>query len=394
MMRRMNSVPRPKNRRPFFNFKPITEYFRNLPVKSGPRRAQRLPVKIPALYCAESRGSGSDHYHECLIEDVSKKGLGIEIRDVYPADRRRFIRKMHKIFLKVDLPYKKNPVEVTGLIRWFNSPDPDANPATFSLGIEYKGLGLNTRIDILQMGLQQVRLRNVINAFILALGLLVLGSLSWGLYWNQMESKIQKKLIVAEKTNTELKNEIRRAALDVIRLEDNIEKKKEEIQARDHEISDREQKLAERSHEMVQLDMKLWDRSKEVTHLDNLLATRQAAIAQLSNEIEKKSEYLNVVHGMVDEIGEEFDLSTSARMVFLDNRYTQAKDELVKGNPEKAVKLFKALMDKYPDSIACTRLLYISLWQSGRKDEAEDFLNRYLQKMKKTMIRNRDQKKT
>jgi len=36
---------------------------------------------------------------------------------------------------------------------------------------------------------------------------------------------------------------------------------------------------------------------------------------------------------MVDEMGEEFDLSSSARMVFLDNRYSQAKSELDNGTP-------------------------------------------------------------
>ena len=121
----------------------------------------------------------------------------------------------------------------------------------------------------------------------------------------------------------------------------------------------------------------------------SVISQRSREIDDLSKLLDQKTAFLKSVQEMLGEIGEEWNMGTSERLIILDQSYAEGRDSLLAKDYPKACAAFRSVVKRYPDSLLGYRLLYRSLVLAGEKFEAEQVFTQYMKQTRKILDRTR-----
>jgi TolA-binding protein len=366
------------------------EYFRTDTDPKNKRRALRLPARIPLLY---SLSGQNGQFHECLATDVSRDGICVELRDIYPKIRKTRLSRDKRLFLKLLLPEHDKNINIAARIRWIYPEDPRL-PGILKVGCEFDGLETEARIEILHYGLKLVRRKQITKAASILFAAAFLFSIVW--LWAATAAEKQAKTMLKE-------SEIRRLALLTEKeyLGKNIENMKRILAGNfktlagqrasllvlNRKIKDQADILDQRDSVIRNQDLRILEADRLISDKSSVITQRTREIDRLTGTLEQKTAFLKTVQDMMDEAGAEWDINQDARMVFLDDNYSEGRQAMQKKDYPGAVRLFRTLVRKYPDSLFGYKLLYRSLSLAGEYGEAEKVFTAFMSKTRKVLDR-------
>jgi TolA-binding protein len=370
--------------------KPFVEYFRTDSDPKNKRRTLRLPARIPLLY-SFTRQTGQ--FHQCLATDVSRDGLCVELSDIYPKTRKTHLLKDKRIFFKIDLPEHGRSIDITSRIRWI-FPEDHHLPATYKVGCEFDGFSTENRIEILHYGLRLVRRRQFFQfaatvfaaAFLISIVWLGIATTSEKQTKTMLkDSEFRRLALLSEKEN--LGKDIEELKQDLVRNYRNLANQRAALLSFDKRIKNQAVVLKQRDDALKEQAKRIEEDDRVIMEKMSVISQRAREIGDLTKLLGQKTAFLKTVQEMMDEAGEEWDINQDARMVFLDNNYTEGRMAIQGKDYPAAVRLFRILVRKYPNSLFGYKLLYRSLILAGESGEAEKVFTSFMAKTKKVLDR-------
>jgi tetratricopeptide (TPR) repeat protein len=365
-----------------FGIKKLSTYLKDLPSDTGPRRNMRLPVKLPMLYSFAVKDR-KEKLRECLVTNISRDGIAVELKDVYPAAVRRSIKKNNRVLLKLELPGRKKPLDLTGGICWFKSPNPRRVPAVYDIGLRFEDTSLDDKVDILEYGLFLVRRKQLLTAGLVLAGIFFLGMMVWVVESQFTESRIKKNLIMTQLKNEALRSQNKKAQKLIDELQKLVDRKLQKIEQLDTVLSEQTSELESKKTEIRQQRDAIGEQNSAIDLKNRTISQLDGAINELTSSIKKREAYLETVQKIIDEIGEASDMTSTSRIVILDNNYFLGREAFKKKKYEEAAAYYRVLTQKYPDSSLALRLLFRAYSFSGQKDQAEILFAKYMKKVRK-----------
>jgi len=353
----------------------IIHYLREYTEAHDSRRFVRLPVKIPILYKLPHHHA----FHECSITDVSREGIGIIITDLPPGQKDKPLEKYTEIKFKIFLLPEKRWLEFQGEVRWIRQ-DPKNIPFSYFVGIRYKNLDFNSKIEILRMGLKLVtkRLFTRLGIVFLCFSLLVVSI--FAIETDKVAKKTKQELIISETKREELKKDILKLTEEYNQISTQLSNIRNEIARKQNLLVEKEKFLAKQNSYISNLKLEIQDKIKQSEKIT-------LELEEIKKEAAEKSDFLKGLQLMIDEIISEWNLSSSSdnlHLVVLDERYEKVKSLLKDKKTEEAILILKDLQKKYPDSILLYRLFYRTLKNAGKNKEAEELYNSFSVRQKKS----------
>jgi hypothetical protein len=371
-----------------FKPRPLIEYFRTSLGPGNKRRSLRLPLKAPLLY---SFVNEHDQFHECLMTDVSRDGICIDLKDLHPNLRKKYLVKDNRIYFKLELPIRRTAAEsaatggpdddrtviaMTARIRWTFTPDPD-RPEALKAGCEFEGLRMEDRIEIVHYGVRQLRRKRFLQASLAVFAASFLLTIIWLGIATTSEKQALLMLKDSEVDRLSLLAEKENLAQDIEGLRKQLARKRQ-IPANRGTTASPDPRLRDQSLALKRCDQELKEQEKRIAEADraimgkiDVIAQRAKRIDDLTKLLDQKTLLLRSAGEMLGEIGQEWDMGKNEGMIILDQAYADGRKALLGRDYPAASRAFRAVSVKYPDSLLGYRLLYRSLFLAGEKSEAD-----------------------
>jgi hypothetical protein len=246
------------------------------------------------------------------------------------------------------------------------------------VGLEYQNLPIADRVDILAYGIGLVRKKQLSAALLVLLPVVLAVSLVWGLSSAFSQQRLRGELELSEAASGRLKSEIDRyrGVLDgmksaLARNYDSIDEQNRVLEQQKRLIAGKNSLLREQTDRLDRDRRTLEDRERRMRELDDL--------------IRKKTDFLNTLEYMVDEIGEEFHMDTSERLVILDGKFAEGQAAMKANDFAAAAAAYKILTVRYPGSLLGLRLLFRAYFLAGDEIRAEDAFQEYVRRSRKVL---------
>lgn len=354
----------------------VTPYLKQYVDPKGLRRNLRLPVRIPVLYCIRS---GKCDFREALSVDLSSTGIQIELLDP-PKNIHKYLHKTgNKVYLKVDVPGGRYLEKIEGTVRWHRTLQV-SHPERHLVGIQFQEISLDGKIELVTYALKKTFMRRM---RLIGLGLVALfmlaGALTALVAYQQI-GYFEKTLVYSQNSRVKLEKEINSLASERNRMRKQLMANEAKLQGR---LSQMSELILQKERELSSKEKRLQEAREQSGKKEMELANREEAIQLAKSEIRQKEEELKKLReqrALAEEQGlEEFtfpdidrqDVVTYEKEIAADPLLKAALQEMSKKRYRNAEQYYRKLAEKYPDSLAATRLLFQSLKKQGRQDEAD-----------------------
>lgn len=325
-------------------FKQLEDYLKRHINIDDARRYLRLPSKIPVLYAFSDKEKKKDmEFRQCHTTNISQGGLAIEVIDAPILIQKKLLRFNKDIFLKIDIPKKEQLIEFTGKIQWYDILQKQM-PNRYLIGIKFNNINPDNKIDILSYSLKLIRKKKIARFVVISLCLCVILTGVWAIRANLSKKEVKEKLIVSEDAQRKLRKEVA--------------------------------KLIYRREEL----------ERELKKNNNKIIRQNKLLKQLKKIIGERSLYLNNSKLLLQDIYKEWNIDSASSFIVFDKLYQDGRKALKEKEYNKAIKLLKELITKYPDSLLGYRILINAYHQSGQIDQENKVFEEYTKKLKKQII--------
>jgi TolA-binding protein len=311
--------------------------------------------------------------------DLSSSGIQLELLDP-PKNVRQYLKKIgHKVFLKVDVPGGKYLERIVGTVRWYRTLQ-TSHPERDLVGIQFQDIGLDGKIELLTYALKKAFMRQMrLVGLGIAAVFMLAGSIA-ALAAYQQIGYFEKTLIHSQNTRMKLEREIDALAAERNRMKKQLTANEMKLQQR---LSEMRALILQREAELSNTEKRLQEVMEQAGKKEMELADREALIQREKREIAQKEEELKKLReqrALAEEQGlEEFtfpdiggqDIITYEKEIAQDPLSKAALREMSKKRYRNAEQYYRRLAEKYPDSLAATRLLFQVLKKQGKQEEAD-----------------------
>ncbi|GEM_PF-4831432 len=346
----------------------VIPYLRQYTDSKGARRNKRMPVRIPVLYCFQKR---KEDFRESFSVDLSASGIQIELIDPVETIHEKFVQRGSPVRLKIDVPGGRYLEEIAGVVRWHKVLHA-SKPSRYLVGIRFNRISLDQKIELVSYALRQVfmrRMKVVGIAFMAAV--LIFGSIS-ALSIYMQKKEMRKDLVYSEVLRQNLEKEINRLA---------NERKQMKRQLLITEVK-LKNKLSKMTNILSQKERELMAKDADVTDAISLARQKEEELKKL-REQRSLAEEQGIEEFSVPQVFPK-NVVTYEKEIAVDPLAITAKKEMAKKRYSNAEQYYTKLVEKYPDSLFATRLLFQALKKQGKQEEADrvyiDFSMKLLQK--------------